>query len=555
MIKDTKPWLKYYPQEVINMKIPAVSLNDYLKQNTNRNDIAMEYYGNSITWNTLWNNVEKIARSLKALGVKEGDQLPIFIHAVPEFLYLLLAIEKLGASALCRDGEISENVEAVKKANATIIFVHDFFSEEEEIEMKKIGVSTIVKISPRESAKKIPDYIDKNLRLLYEKATIQDGIDWSEFLTLGNGIDTIENLYLINTPYFRAYTTGTTGISKQVIHSAQTIIGVLHQMNFYSFDSGFRFRWLHTLLPPSLVAVTVSMMLAPLASGKLLVLDPFVDVYDVDLSLLHNRANGWAMIPMFVNVILKSKRLENEDLSFFIAAGAGAEFLNNKQLLRIRKFLADHNSPCHFTTGYGMSEAGSNVTLYSPDTDGMNFCFGIPLPLTTVSVFKPGTDQEMNFNELGELCINGPGVMLGYYNSDFTKETLKVHDDGLTWLHTGDIGYVDENGQIFNLSRNFIKHYSGKNLFISEMENKLISIRGISDAFFVNVPDQEHPGYYLPYLYVIPKDNVDKDALTHDINNALLEHERPNKIFYIKERPFFHFKTARKLLEKEILSS
>ena len=556
MINDKKPWLKYYPEEVRTMTIPHISLNDYLKQSTNNDAIALEYYGNSIKWNTIWNYIEQTTNALLASGIKKGDQIPVFLQAVPEYLYILLAAEKIGASIMCRDGEISENVDAVKKANASIIFVHDFFSQEEEIEMKKNGVTTFIKISPKASALRIPSYVADNLALQYkEKNTIQDGMTWEDFLALGKTAPSFHAEYDITAPLLRAYTTGTTGTSKQVIHSAQSIIGVLHQMNFYSFDAGFRFRWLLTLLPPSLVAVTVSMMLSPLASGKLLILDPFVNVYDIDLSLIDNRANGWAMIPMFVDVILKSKRLENEDLSFFMAAGAGAEFMNNKQLLRIRKFLVEHNSPCQFTTGYGMSEAGSNVTLYSKDTTGMNFCYGIPLPLTTVSICKPGTEEELDFHELGEICIQGPGVMIGYDDEEATKETLRTHADGLTWLHTGDIGYLDEDGQIYVLNRNFVKHHSGGTLFASELENKVITIKGVSDAFFVTVPDSKHEDYYLPYLYVIPKSDIDKKQLTEEIYKVLSEHEKPVEIRFLKERPFFHFKTARKILAKEILSA
>lgn len=556
MTKDKKPWLKYYPDEVKTMTIPKISLNDYLKQNTDNNTIALEYYGNNIRWSTIWNYVEQTANALVAIGVRKGDQIPVFLQAVPEYLYLLLAAEKIGASILCRDGEISENVSAVRKANASIIFVHDFFSQEEEQEMQKNGVTTFVKVSPKASALNIPSYVEDNLVLQYkEKATIQDGMSWDSFLTLGKATPSLIDQYDITAPLLRAYTTGTTGTSKQVIHSAQSILGVVHQMNFYSFDAGFRFRWLLTLLPPSLVAVTVSMILSPLASGKLLVLDPFVNVYDIDLSLVDNRANGWGMIPMFVDVILKSKRLEHQDLSFLMAAGAGAEFMNNKQLLRIRKFLAEHNSPCQFTTGYGMSEACSNVTLYSKDTTGMDFCYGIPLPLTTISICKPETEEELGFHELGEICIHGPGIMIGYDDEEATKKVLRTHADGLTWLHTGDIGYLDENGHIYVLNRNFVQHHSGGNLFASEMENKVVTVKGVSDAFFVTVPDSQHEDYYLPYLYIIPKNGIDKQLLSDEIHNVLSEHEKPVKIHFIKERPFFHFKTARKILAKKILTA
>ena len=120
------------------------------------------------------------------------------------------------------------------------------------------------------------------------------------------------------------YTSGSTGPSKQVIHSAHSIIGVLAQMNFYGASDKFRPTWLLTILPPALIAVVVSMMLLPLAGGMLLILDPFVDVYDVDLEMMRYRPNNWPLIPMFVEVIRRSKRLPADyDMSHMLAIGVG----------------------------------------------------------------------------------------------------------------------------------------------------------------------------------------------------------------------------------------
>ena len=546
MISKEKPWMKYYPEEAKHLSIPKLSLNDYFKNRTKDDDIAIEYYGNNIDWKTFWEKVDLVTNALVNIGIKEGDQIPVFLQAVPEYLYLLFATERLGACIICRDGTIEENLYAIVNANAKTIFVHDFLDNDDAIKMREAGVKNIIAISPSESAKSIPDYVQKNIDTLYNNS-IEEYIPWKKFINVE--VKDIPCRFNINSPLLKAYTTGTTGTSKQVIHNAQTILGVLHPMNLYSFETPFKFRTLHTILPPSLVAGTIAMLLSPLCSGKILVLDPFVNVNDIDLSLMLYKPNTWTMIPMFVDVILNSDRIpEDFDLSYFVGTGCGAEFINNKKLRQIKKFFEDHKCNGLFTTGYGMSEVGSACTLPLGRETFENFCYGVPLPLATISIFKESTDEELGYNELGEVCVSGPGVMMGYDNEEVTKQCLFKHSDGQVWFHSGDIGYMTEDGLLYVLNRNYIKHVSGGNLFVSVMENKIVDVKGIKDCFFITKPDTEHKGFYVSKLFLIPEENANIDDIIKEIKVKLDDYEYPQEIEILKERPFFHFKTARKLL-------
>lgn len=88
-----------------------------------------------------------------------------------------------------------------------------------------------------------------------------------------------------------------------------------------------------TCLPPALVAVVVSMVMLPLSSNKLLIMDPFVDPEDVDLEMMRYRPNGWPMIPMFIEMVMRNGRVPDDyDMSHLLAAGAGCEAVNNNQL-------------------------------------------------------------------------------------------------------------------------------------------------------------------------------------------------------------------------------
>jgi acyl-CoA synthetase (AMP-forming)/AMP-acid ligase II len=173
---------------------------------------------------------------------------------------------------------------------------------------------------------------------------------------------------------------------------------------------------------------------------------------------------------------------------------------------------------------------------------------GCPMPLTTISIFKPGTTQELRYNESGEICVSGPGIMMGYDMPEATAKALMVHDDGTVWLHMGDMGYMDEEGHVFVLGRGSNnKRYGGGFVDILPMENLLAdaNIPGIEDQFFVNNPNIEHPGYLVPYLYVVLKDGYTVEDIRDEISRVLPAHMIPAEIIQLPTRPYWHFKTNR----------
>ena len=556
-----RPWMKFYPEEVQMLQIPECTLNSYLEQRCGSKDnIAIHYYGTDISWSDFLNQADRTAKALKAVGFGVGDQIPVFLRSVPEFLILLLAAEKIGARLVCRDNLPHENAEAVKKTGSSIVFAHDFISQEDITAIEGTSIRRFILLSPYHSADRaqIPDYIETEIQSLYNGSrdfTVET-MDWDQFLALGDAYDG-EYLAEINVdrPLYSAYTSGSTGASKQVIHSAHTMIGIIHQMTFYGSSDSFRPTWLVTILPPCLIAVVNSMLLMPLASNKLLILDPFCGINDIDLEMMRYRPNGWPLIPMFIEILMKSKRIpEDYDISHLFAVGAGCESFNNGQVKRAQKFLDSHNCKATLTVGYGLSEAGSNCIFPCPIYPVGNGMIGIPMPLNNTSIFKPGTQDELGYQELGEICISSPGVMLGYDDPAKTAEVLQKHSDGTYWLHTGDYGYIDENGVIFAFGRGNTERVGGGYLSEISMENRVVDaeIPGLIDNFFVITEDTENEGYFVPYLYVVLEDGCTVDSIKEKINNTLNDFERPVDIIQLPERPFFHFKTNRVGLVKEL---
>ncbi len=564
-IKPSKerPWMKYYPSALIEgLSVPECTLNEYLRQNCPGEDVtAIHYYGKDISWNELFSQTESAARALRSIGFGDGDTIPVFFKAVPEFVYLLMAAERIGASLLCRDNTVEENVDAVHKAEANVIFAHDFLSQQEFNQFRSVaGVNLAILLPPIPNMidRPVPEHIRRYVDLQYKEDPVYgpQTLTWDRFLEQGDQFEgAVEASRNIDRPLLKVYTSGTTGPSKQVIHSAHSMIGNIHQMNFYGSSDSFRPTWLVTHFPPALVAVVVAMVLLPLASNKLLILSPFCNDVDVDLEMMRYRPNCWPLIPMFIETIMRSSRVpEDYDLSHLLSSGAGCESLNNRQHKHVQAFFKKHNSGIRFTSGYGSSEAGSNMTLPMtphPMGDGN---VGIPMPLSVMGIFEPGTANELGYNQAGEICSCSPSNMLGYDNAKATELVLRKHDDGLTWLHTGDIGYMNEDGVVYVLTRGKSPRFNGGDLALLPMENAVadLEIEGIKDEFFVIVPDNEHPGCFLPYLFLQLEEGHALEDVAQEIKNNLDRTICPIEIFEIRERPFFHLKTNRRALAKMI---
>lgn len=556
-----RPWLQYYPEPMRNMQIPSLTIREYLEQRTlEAGRPAIDYYGNTFYWNDIWENVDAVAKSLRALGFGEGDRIPSFLQAVPEHLFLLLGAEKIGAALICRDDEPTELAFAIRKSKATVAFVPDYISkEDEDLFHAETPLQRMVTVSPYTYAKKecIPEHVANNLRGMYPQETACDpnNLTWEQFLALGKDYTgEVAAPRDPSRPVYGAYTSGSTGVSKLVIHSAENMVGVVYQMAFYAPPAHPQQKWLHFMLPPALIAVTVSMMLFPLSAGKLLILDPFCRMEDFDLEFMRVQPNFCPTIPMMYYVLMDSKRIPADyDMSFFLASGSGAEPLNDRKNREVEAFFRARG--CNFTlsAGYGMSEGGSNFTMPMPLFPMVDGCVGMPMPAINISICDPNTDEELGYGEIGEICKAGIGNMLGYQSEEQTRETMRVHADGQIWLHTGDYGYITKEGILHVLGRGLPERYEGGHLFMMRMESRVVEVSGVSDAFFVFAPDQEHEGYFLPYMYVMLNEGVALEEIESDIRAVLEEHEQPVEITVIKERPFFHFKTNRKGLTAEIL--
>lgn len=558
-----KPWLQFYPEALRNVEVPTITVETFLRaKNPDENKIAFEYYGNKITWKEFWGEVDKAAKSLKILGFGEGNRIPVFLQSVPAHFILLIAAERIGAAIICRDDIPEELCFAIRKSKSETAFVMDYTSKsDEDLFRATTPMKRVIKVSPYDYAdrKSVPDYVEKEIASRYTGAieTTEGDLTWDEFLALGK--DYTEDYMAqedVNRPVFGAYTSGSTGISKLVIHSSSNIVATAFQMSIFIPPSDVPEKWWLPILPPALIAVTVSMAIFPLSAGLIMVLDPFCPLEDIDIAFMEQKPNFWALIPMFCEMLMKSDRIpEDYDMSHLRSIGTGAEAMNERKTQEVEAFFHKHNVKATLSAGYGQSEGCSNFTLPNPMFPLVDGCVGMPMPATTMAVFSEDL-EELNYGEIGELCMTGPAMMLhyaGWRGDELTERTLINHPDGNCWLHTGDKAYINEHGIVYILGRGTTKRFGGGELYMMRMETKAVRVAGVEDGFFCFVPDQDHEGYFLPYFFVILDETKSLDEVKAGFADALEEYEYPVDIRVIKERPYFHFKTNRKELTAAIL--
>ncbi len=560
-----KPWLGMYPTVMLQAFQNRRRFNrviDNLDAVWTNDDEMINYYDNLITKREIFENALAMAKAFKSYGMNEGDSILASLESVPEYIELFLAVEMIGCSIKNYIGSKEEIVGLINDDNSIKLYVApDYITKDVTDKIyNETDIKNIITIDPLLSVKdksKVRELIKEEIDSRYTGNESNDSRNVSlyDFYLIGKEID---NNFVVNGVHnvFSSFTSGSTGKPKEVLFTSEAVLGIIDQLSLSPSHDGERDKWLFAFLPPSIAAGVIATMLYPLASGKTLILDPYCRLENLDLEMMHYEPNGWALIPLFFNVLLESERIPADyDMSYFKLFGFGAEPMTINFINKVQSFLEQHNCNIPFSSGYGLSEGGSGLTVALGKEMLSSGTSGIPMINTTLGIFEPKTDIELGYNQIGEICKNGPGLMSGYSDKKLTDEALKVHSDGTLWLHTGDHGFMTEQGLLFVLGRSGIRVYPDKVVFPLSIENKLCRIEEVKDAIVVSGDDKNNEGYELPYLFIVPEKDVDQVELLSKINTVINEEfqqeEKPEKVFFIEKKPIDHFKTDRKVLKKE----
>ncbi len=531
-ISVEKPWMKHYTEEVRNLPAPKTTAYRYMTEaNADRqNEVAINYYGRKITHGELKKNIDATADAFAAAGVKQGDIVSFLSVATPETIYCIYALNKLGATVNTIDPRMDTETirRAVIESESKIFVVISVSFEKIRSILDDIKQDLIITVS---AATSLP-FIKRTAMNLKVKTNIPFSnkiVKYEDFLAKGKGTTAVEAPYVGDAIFSIPYTGGTTGFPKGVMITNDGVNATAHNFKY----SGLDYKKGETFLDIIPVFTSYGMCCGlhmPLSIGLVLIPIPKFDLSQYGKLYKKYKANHSVSTPAFYETLMHSKELQKMDLSFLKCLGSGGDTMNKGLEKKLGEFTKSHGMKYRISQGYGLSEFSAAVSFCVNDIYKSG-SVGIPSVLVNVGIFDEESGNELGFNEIGEVCVTGPSLMKGYYKrKEETDNVMRVHDDdGLTWLHTGDLGYVDEDGFLYIIGRikRMITRFDGHKVFPVNIESLVARHKEVNNCSAVGVADMDRTQGHYPVVFVEFGEGVDnKETFCKNIFNecnALLE--------------------------------
>lgn len=507
------PWLKYYKEGVpAHLNYPKGTMVGYFLEAVARypENIAIEYYGRTYTYRAFYEMIRDTAKSLKSQGVKEGDTIAICMPNTPEAILMFYAANMVGALVslihpLSAEKEIQNYING---SGATFLLSLDLVYDKVHNIVDNTCIKKIVIASAGDSLKTIKKFLYKfKNRGTVPKIELTDDImTWNEFINYGYDYQgEIACLKGANDPAVILYSGGTSGDPKGIL---------LTNMNFNALALSC-----HKMIEQSGEGESILAILpifhgfglgvcihTTLGCGMRVVLVPNFNPKDFGKLLHKHKISIVCGVPSLFESLTKTS-MEKNDLSKLKSAISGGDFMSKDLKNKVDTYFREHGSNAEIRVGYGLTEASAAICV-TPTGEYRESSIGVPFPDTYIKVVRVGTHDEVPYGEDGEICISGPTVMMGYLNNlEETIQTLQIHEDGRTWLHTGDVGSMDKDGFVYFKQR--VKRIiisNGYNLYPSYIETIINSHPDVFTSTVIGIP---HPKkVQVAKAYIVLKDGV-----------------------------------------------
>ena len=494
--KIKTPWYDFYDGVKPHLEYPNISMYNMLENSMKKREdyISYNYYGTKKTYKEFNAQIDRCARSLKSLGVKASERVSICMPNTPEAIIAFYAINKIGAVAnmihpLSAENEIKHFLNASKSKYVIVIDIafNKINHIANDTNLKKCIVVSVKNSMPMYL--KIVYQLTKGRKIKLEKSDLN--FSWNDFIKLGEDYNKkIKSDFKGNDVAAILYSGGTTGYPKGI---------ELTNLNFnalaiQSFEACQCLKEKDNVLSimPIFHGFGLGICIHTVQYfGGTSILLPQFSSKTFDKLLKKYKPNIIVGVPTLYEALLKNKNLDGYDLSFLKCVISGGDSLSIGLKEKVDIFLKEHGANTQIREGYGLTECVTGSCL-TPMNYYRKGSIGIPYPDTYYKIVKPNTDEELPFGEEGEILISGPSVMKGYLDDEKeTKLTLRKHKDGLTWMHTGDLGYMDKDGFIYfkqRLKRIIIS--SGYCLYPQYIENIIDSHPKVLMSCVIGI---EHP--------------------------------------------------------------
>lgn len=547
-----KPWLEHYDYSLIRDEIPSQTIYSlaYEMNKNNLGNVALDVrmskndfkQGLKVTYRDLFNRSRLVARALKELVVKDDEIIPLIVPNVPEARYFIYGNSYLGSTSYPISPLMPANdLERIIKENGIKnLVVFDAFYEKYKNVIESTNLNSVITLDGMES---LPSYIKNIMRLKKKSNSLNDNVlSYDEFVRLGRKDSFSAKEYDPNHNAAIIGTSGTTGSSKGVCLSDKNINAVA--LAYYDGQL-FEGTMLDALIPS--IGYGISMVHYQTVSGKYVYLIPelLTDKFPRALEVL--KPNNFPGGPVhYIN--LKASNIDLSKLpkyKNYISGGASLPADVESSLNKVENGYVETSPNLDLVVrqGFGLSE---NTALGSYSKIGAyKFgSIGIPLPYETVAIFEPNTDKELKYGERGEICITGEAMMREYLNNpEETNKVLILHSDGKKWIHTKDIGYMDEDGNIFHVDR--IKNIfmrKGFNVHPSKIADFLDSIYFVKNSTVIGFDDPQEQAVPVAFIELDAKyldRNIDelKDELKIACYESLEETSIPVDFVFVDMIP------------------
>ena len=554
-------WTKYYGKGFDEGDLPNMSIYEYaLKNNKNNMDgVALDVRssnddfsnGIKITYQNLFDSIKKCSKASKVLGIGCDNIVPVILPNVPEARTIMYANNILGSatyqiSPLSPVNNLSRIIDENKIRNLFITSqLYDQFSKA----LKNVNLENVVLLNGSEF---LPDNIEqlKELKKMLkadDSRIIKDNgkiIPWSEYIKASFLVkEDIKPYYKDNHIAAIIGTSGTTGTPKGVcLTDKQLNAAALSYKNIDVFPGNM----MDALIPS--IGYGLVMLHYQMIDGKYVYLIPELLLDKFPYALHKIKPDNYPGGPVhYINLNNSIYNMNNTipKRKVYLSGGATLDIDVERGLNKVDKGYCENgvfNENIVVRPGYALTE---HLACAINVLGGYKFgSVGIPLPYTKLGIFKPDTDEELDYFEEGEVCVTGPATMECYLNNeDETNKIIKVHKDGRRWVHTQDIGYLDNDGHLFFVERiKDIFMRTGFNVHPTKIAEFINSIDYVKNSAVIGF---EHPEeQVVPVAFIELKNklgDVDLELLNRDIYTKCIENLEatsvPYRIVFVNEIP------------------
>lgn len=553
-----KPWQKYYSKEAITASIPELTAYQYMvsQNEDNLSTKAIMYYGKKISYKNYIDMIDETARRLYNLGVTEGEVVTVMSVANPELEVLFYALNKLGAVINLID--VRSDYKQIKKylmevKSSTVVVMDNFLPEFDKcMEDEDIDniVENVITLSPYNSvlfpfnvlAEKKSRKEDSNLYSKIDEIKKKNKyMTWNDLMSVHKYRYPRYPRYKKNMVAALVHTGGTTGVPKTVKLSNENFNAMAIQYKSLNANYNKGDTFLNGIVPFVAYGIVVTIHM-PMCLGMTNIIAPILSPKEFTEFMIKYKPNHTITVPTYVEHFVHDRKADSMNWKCLKNLGIGGDYFPEQSEIYVNEFLKNHGSSSIAEKGYGMTENSSTAGVCLVGVNKTN-SLGIPLPLNTYGIFERGTDKELKYGEEGEICITGPTAMLGYLdNEEEEGKVIKIHSDGKKWIHSEDVGIIDEDGFLFFKGRykRLIPH-GGFKLYPSYIEGVIMKHPDIDNCCVISIPDKVYGASPEAHV-VIKKDSVSelkklKEELIKLCQDKLPSYSQPEDFIFEEHLP------------------